>query len=393
VAHKYGIIKKIELHLSNETKGEALEVHLNNADNNEVVPSSNALRVRGADLLISKDIRGAKIIGILAETVSQSLGAGKIGIPDWLKDFALDWIDDKMTPPTSATNVSTHVLVHLLSDKSLSEYSFSELFFDKPCTIETGASVAAEFPVWGISNWVPIVPDQGTELNSTYVGSCRVKIAQEFRMTVENDVFSTLRLRVTRYPKITISKDDEIETIEYSHPSYFGNSSCSSSSCKEYFDRNVDLLNLVATNHATYWNGYGTDKCPDRVSCFVQLDGSNYNPPDVAAHSYSGTWNTDVTDDETGCEEGINSYDLSAIITVNGNELSINVRPVSWSGPLLPNPNSISYNVAFSEDGGTTSEHGSVNFNKGTFTGSSSWSWSDGSDSCSGTSTFSGSKL
>ncbi len=393
--HQFGVIRSMELVLPTEVL--ANDFKLNNADNNEISPSTRALNITNAKLGVSHNIESSDFIDDLVTLVKlyrriPSTIATLI-IPDALIRFAEIYFKGDVPSAEYIKVISMLPLKHFIYDDFI-DFDKTFLISDKPCKFP---DFGVEFPELGVPQWLPKVTDIGRSAYNTYIGTCAVEILQRYQMILEDrKARSGVIIKATRFPKITVTRlDEEVGDILYSLPSYFGSDSCTNLICKEYFDNDngkIRELTLTSGSPAVYWIGIGADNCVDGRDCLVKFDSGNNNSPDLTANSYSGIWNVNATDNETGCGEGINSYTLFPLIGVNGNEISISLRPVAWSGSLSPNPNSVAFNINFSEDGGTTAESGSIIFNKGTFTGNSSWSWADGSDSCSGSSAFSGTK-
>ena len=110
---------------------------------------------------------------------------------------------------------------------------------------------------------------------------------------------------------------------------------------------------------------------------------------------FVGTWR--ITEDAASSDPGCSgSSSFNATISIQEGTYSVSfpsgitVRTTTSTSSSL----SVAFSGNFYDDGGTTSETGSGRFSSGgSFAGSTRWSWTDGTYSCSGTSEFSGQKL
>ncbi|MEO0438136.1 MAG: hypothetical protein AAF098_14650 [Pseudomonadota bacterium] len=110
----------------------------------------------------------------------------------------------------------------------------------------------------------------------------------------------------------------------------------------------------------------------------------------LAAQSVAGNWRITAIEDERGCDEGVNTITVTLPIEQNGNTVTVLGIPASITG------NTISWSgVMFPEDGGTTTSSATLtlaaDFNS--FAGTETWSFRDGSFSCSGTTEITGQRV
>ena len=116
------------------------------------------------------------------------------------------------------------------------------------------------------------------------------------------------------------------------------------------------------------------------------------NPP---IGDMSGTWQVTGTDTSstTACDSV--GFDVTATIVQSGNDLNVTgFRTSSLSGTI--SGDQMSFTGSYSEDGGVSTiskSNLSIASDCNQFTGKDSWSWTDGSFSCSGTSTYTGTRL
>ena len=115
-------------------------------------------------------------------------------------------------------------------------------------------------------------------------------------------------------------------------------------------------------------------------------------PPDpTTCEDVSGTWNTTEVDDATGCGEGFTTHHEEYTITQSGCNITIDgglfgIETGTVSG------SQITYTGSFPDEGGTTTGTVNLTISGNSLNGSSTWTWSDGTSSCSGTTTISGTK-
>ena len=108
--------------------------------------------------------------------------------------------------------------------------------------------------------------------------------------------------------------------------------------------------------------------------------------------SLAGSWIITGEVDARSCGEGVQSINYTATVTTDGDQVTFTAGGVTREGEL--DEDKIRYTVSYSEDGGTTNETGTITVNNETsIKGVQDWRWSNGQFSCSGKSTFSGSKI
>lgn len=108
----------------------------------------------------------------------------------------------------------------------------------------------------------------------------------------------------------------------------------------------------------------------------------------------TGNWSISETVDATDCGEGIYDDSYTAAVVQNGNTLSVTIGGLVFNGTI--SGSRVSWTGSFPEDGGTTTITSmtlTVDPAGDGLSGDSAWRWSDGADTCSGTTTVTGSKL
>ena len=114
--------------------------------------------------------------------------------------------------------------------------------------------------------------------------------------------------------------------------------------------------------------------------------------PTGPAGGVAGIWTVNSTYDATQCSEGITAVDYVTSISQSGNDLTVTVDGEPSTGTL--NGTDGTWSGSYLDTGGTTNEMSAVVFSNSNnnMAGGSTWTWSDGATSCSGTSTLTGSK-
>ena len=106
----------------------------------------------------------------------------------------------------------------------------------------------------------------------------------------------------------------------------------------------------------------------------------------------AGNWTVAAFEDATGCGEGTSNTTLTVRIEQSGNTLTVTISGVEYTGTL--NGTQATWSGSYDDDGGVTTEQFTVTFanDNTTLSGGSTWTWTDGGDSCSGTVTVTGSR-
>lgn len=108
----------------------------------------------------------------------------------------------------------------------------------------------------------------------------------------------------------------------------------------------------------------------------------------------AGTWNMTEDVDATDCGDGTYTEDVT--YTVTQSDCDITVVPgsnpgLSFSGSV--NGKKISWSGSWPEEGGTTTAKINTTIDGDSISGSSSWSWSDEMDRCTGTTQITGTRV
>ena len=317
LAYKLGSVRKLEFQVANVPNGDitsdgtSLNLRVNNLDNNYDHPTSNAKIALGAKLGISNQVNMALILKTFMDVVLHAVDVDLGQAGEWLRDYALDWKNDQINKPTDYVLVTPAVLKHILTYEFYDRTSIPS--FSKPlCNIHDsdGYYAMQTSPKGsGALDWVFAVPDQGgLTFTSLPIGDCEIKIADQFRMSSEDDISSEINVFVKRYAKLTVNVTGD-GYVTYSRPTYSGRNKCGSgtSPCTEYFDVPIGTpITLTAHNsdgsNATNstWNGRGmsTGSCSGFTNtCLINLDVKNSPPPNILVafvdvnNFIVGTWN------------------------------------------------------------------------------------------------------
>lgn len=106
----------------------------------------------------------------------------------------------------------------------------------------------------------------------------------------------------------------------------------------------------------------------------------------------TGTWTITEVVDGSDCDEGTYTENYTVSVTQSGNSLTVVAPTGTFSGEICGNK--VSWSGSYPEDGGTTTAtiDLTVSADGNSLNGSVTWSWTDGSDSCAGTSQTTGSR-
>ena len=123
-------------------------------------------------------------------------------------------------------------------------------------------------------------------------------------------------------------------------------------------------------------------------------DAASADPGEGAAFDVAGAWNvTEVqTSNCVGEQQLTTSY--KAVVSQNGDKLSVKTPAGTFAGTL--DGGVVSWSGSYADDGGTTTIHGmelNLNSDASSFQGSSQWNWSNGVQSCSGTTQSTGARV
>ncbi len=106
----------------------------------------------------------------------------------------------------------------------------------------------------------------------------------------------------------------------------------------------------------------------------------------------AGTYWQTQTVDATQCGEGTYPQSFEVIITQSECNILANVGVTTLTGCI--DGSTINWSGSFSEEGGTTTITSSnINVSGINYSGSANWTWSDGFDSCSGTTQISATRI
>lgn len=124
-------------------------------------------------------------------------------------------------------------------------------------------------------------------------------------------------------------------------------------------------------------------------ACSDEDDSGTLAPP---AFDLTDSWSISETVDATGCGEGTLVDDWTLTATQSGNSLTA-VTPVgTFTGTV--SGSRVRWSGDYPEDGGTTTitVTATIDSSGDALSGTSTWSWTDGTNSCSGTSVFTGTR-
>lgn len=156
------------------------------------------------------------------------------------------------------------------------------------------------------------------------------------------------------------------------------------SGAPSFFGGLLSLPELVLDG-ASFWGEFVV--ISDNPVTF-RLSGADVNKP--GASGVEGRWRITETVNGEQCDEGTTTEVYQLQVAQQGNQLTVTAPVGTFNGVL--NGTNLRWSGSFPEDGGTVSTSIDVTFTTtlDSLSGSSSWSWSDGSFTCAGTSQISG---
>lgn len=102
----------------------------------------------------------------------------------------------------------------------------------------------------------------------------------------------------------------------------------------------------------------------------------------------AGTWSFTITDDDTNCGGGVTTYDVIVTVTQDGNNITLTFNGVTLTGSFVGRR--LTASGSYAAEGGTIEENLTALLTDTGLSGTSTWTWQQGSDQCVGTSTFEG---
>jgi len=125
--------------------------------------------------------------------------------------------------------------------------------------------------------------------------------------------------------------------------------------------------------------------------------GDGGSPPQpqplvTTCEDVSGTWHTEEVNDQRSCGEGIVTKNLEYTVTQSGCNITVDAGKYGIHSGTV-NGNKIKYTGSYPEDGGgTTSINDNLTISNNSLTGSTTWTWREGNESCSGTTQITGTR-
>lgn len=124
-------------------------------------------------------------------------------------------------------------------------------------------------------------------------------------------------------------------------------------------------------------------------------DSGGGKAPQTSCANVAGTWNTTEQVNATACGEGTYTESLTYNVSQDGCNITVAPQGTNLIFNGTVNGNQISWSGSYPEEGGTTTITSltlTLSSDGNTFSGSNSWTWSDGASRCSGTTNVSGSR-
>lgn len=102
----------------------------------------------------------------------------------------------------------------------------------------------------------------------------------------------------------------------------------------------------------------------------------------------SGVWTITETVNAVACGEGTYQDTYTITVTQDGSDIAVSTPVGLFEGKI--DGNQLQWEGSYPEDGGIVTIDLTLTVNGNSLSGSSTWTWSDGSFSCSGTTSVSG---
>jgi len=116
--------------------------------------------------------------------------------------------------------------------------------------------------------------------------------------------------------------------------------------------------------------------------------GGGEGAPPTTCENVAGTWSTTDVVDGRDCGNEIYTKYTTATVTQDGCNITVAISGETYSGTV--NGSQINWTATWEEDGGIGTTTQSLTVSGDALTGGAAWNWSDGTDSCSGTTQISG---
>lgn len=118
---------------------------------------------------------------------------------------------------------------------------------------------------------------------------------------------------------------------------------------------------------------------------------SLFLPTAVFAQAYDGEWAVTESVNATACGEGTSVETYTAVVSQSGTTMTVTASGITRSGAF--SGTILTFTATYPEDGGSVSSSGTIVFNGNSASGSSTWTYTEGSLSCDGSSTLSASRV
>lgn len=148
----------------------------------------------------------------------------------------------------------------------------------------------------------------------------------------------------------------------------------------------------VSSDGRTVAYNYGGGDIGTMARLLTMADVASFVDASTVA-SMTGSWSVTEVSGANTCEEPVGASTVAAYsITQAGTNLSVQANGHTYTGAL--SGNSLNWTGSYPEDGGTTTQTTIATLSGGgnSFSGTSSWSWTNGEESCTGSTTFTGTR-
>lgn len=275
---------------------ERINLHLNNADNSEDVPSTHAKSINGATLHISNKPDWFQISNSILSlsgdlawlTTSPLLPSTQLAkdlfkkikdkLFDKLKDLPLVKIDNELSQPTSTKEISTKYISSKQSD-----FFIVQNFASDNCDLKANVS---HYYLKTKTDGALVVTDVFPSLaygEMPNVGACDFIVADEVRMPSEDAVYSQINFHLKNYPRLNLEIQGD-GSVSYLIKTVSGATKCEKSVCSEFLDLGKSSFfwlsavppNGVATE--VKWLKNHIEEC-NKPDCRIVLNSGIINDP------------------------------------------------------------------------------------------------------------------
>lgn len=154
------------------------------------------------------------------------------------------------------------------------------------------------------------------------------------------------------------------------------------------FDGTILNLPRLEAGGVSYWGEFRVDSTQPII---FRLHDANVNNP--GSSGVAGKWSITEQTNAQACGEGITSSTYVLTVAQQGSTITVKSSVGTFTANLQGT--SLQWSGSYNEDGGTVNTNVGASFtgSLNSLSGTSTWSWGNGSSSCNGSSSFTGKLL